>query len=96
MVTVGSIFGGKGKWISYLFLSTLKTETIKSLSLSLLPNSHPFLYVSWCQVLVKVNHKLCELLNMNHVFRMIGISINNLSTPGNLEGIEEREGYKKF
>ena len=87
MVTVGSIFGGKGKWISYLFLSTLKTEKIKSFfSLSLLPNSHSFLYISWCQVLVKVNHKLCKLFNMNHVFRMIAISINDLSTPGNLKG----------
>ena len=57
-----------------------------SLSLSLLPNSHPFLYVSWCQVLVKVNHKLGKLFNMNNVFRMIGISINDLSAPGNLEG----------
>ena len=55
------------------------------------PNSHSLFYVSWGQVLVKVNHKLCELLHMDHVFWVVRTGVNDLCATSHL-----REGQRQF
>ena len=49
-----------------------------------LPNSHAFLHICGGQVLVKVDHKLGKLLDVDHILRMVRVCIYDLSASGNL------------
>ena len=49
-----------------------------------LPNSHSFFNISWSNGICQVNDKLCKLLHIDYVLRIISISIDYLSTSCNL------------
>ena len=56
-----------------------------------IPHSHPFFYVSGSQILVEVDHKLSKLLHMDHVLRVISVSIDNLRTTSHLSKSKQTE-----
>ena len=49
-----------------------------------LPNSHSLLYICRREVFVEIDYELGKLFDVYHIFRMVRISINNLSAPSNL------------
>src|ERR1700760_3627342 len=88
IVTEGSIFGGKGRRIWYLFLSTLERVSRKLHCVEInLPNSHAFFDISRADSFTQVHDKLGDLLDIDNVFALLGIFIilNDLRTPGDLE-----------
>ena len=49
-----------------------------------LPNSHPFLDISWCKIFVKVYYKLGKLFNIDNVLRIITLWVDDFGTASNL------------
>ena len=49
-----------------------------------LPDSHSLFNVSRGQILVQIDDKLCKLLHVDDIFRLLSVSVDDLGTTGHL------------
>lgn len=50
-----------------------------------IPNTHSFFNICGCNWISQINHKFGKLLNIDNIFWIIGICINDLSASSNLQ-----------
>jgi len=109
IVTVGSIFGGRGRWIWYLFLSTLKVDFLltlarrsKTRSFVRSPDTHALLDIRGGHLVSEVDHKLGELLHVDYVARLFSVArllgrlVNDFGASSHLELRDIRAGCTRL
>ena len=93
MVTLGSIFGGRGSRISYLFRSTLgdrcEHENILHKGNGDEPDPHSFFYICGTDPFAQLHYELRYQFNIDNIFTFVGIFVvlNDLRAAGNLEWV---------
>ena len=53
--------------------------------ISIHANPHPLLYISWSNTIRQINYKLGKLLYVDNIFRILGVSVDNLGASCHLK-----------